>query len=251
MNPYSNNPRTVTFNTAINAGDKIDVILSSVRPFGQKPSYDENQRKAIETWFFVAKRVILFNLPEDTKNMQRPGLSYVGPNTNPPTIKQMLVSVIGLNDEEVVAIVNSDIMLSQAIGKIPIVALSNSLGRAWACVSSRQTLDKRTGIVSPPSDNGLDFFCSTVRIWRDVEAKIPGVLAIGRPVWDNWVNSFFRGYIDPAKYFDITSWKAIIHTDHDEHFRFTDDTNRLVGEAASTLVGKPGGMPSRVLKLIS
>ena len=250
MNPYASPPRTVTVDDQ-KVGDKIDVILSSVRPFGQDAAYDELQKLAINSWFIVAKNVVLFNMPEDTGNWQRPGIIYVNPDRNPPTIKQMLEYAKTRNEEDIVAIVNSDIVLSPAVAKIPRVAQANSLGRAWACTSLRQTLDPETMLVSGPADYGLDFFCSTVRIWNDVAKAVPGVLTIGRSIWDNWINTFLCQYIDRSKYFDITPWKCVIHPKHDGHFRLEHENQKAVDEAAQYMVGKVSRLPPRKLNLIT
>ena len=247
-NPYS--PSTGTFITSQEkvTENKIDCILSSVRPFGQSPDYDRLQTQAIDSWFAVSKTVNLFNLQEDTNNLERTGLIYVGPDRNPPSFKFMLDSLKDRNPGEVVAIVNSDIVLGAPIGLIPKAVMLNSMGRAWACTSERHGIDPQNPGVSPPKDKGLDFFCSTVRIWNDVAQKIPGALTIGRPIWDNWLNSFFRVYINQSRYFDITPWVAVFHPKHEEHFRLMVNDDGGI-EAACKTITHPGGLPKLQLNL--
>lgn len=249
-NPYSSSPGTFVTGQEKITENKIDCILSSIRPFGQNPGYDELQRKALDSWFAVSRTVVLFNLPEDTGNIQRSGLLYVGPDKNPPSIKHMLATLKDRQEEEIVALVNSDIVLGPEVGKIPKVVLANSLGRAWACTSYRYVIDPEVPEwLGSPVDKGLDFFCSTVRIWNDVARQIPGVLTVGRPVWDNWMNSFFHMYINASKYFDITPWVCVLHPRHEEHFRLLATDEGGVEAACKTII-HPGGLPRLKLNLL-
>jgi len=247
MNPYSQNVKTVTFNTEKVVENKLDVIISSVRPFSQNSEYAVLQTNAINSWFNVAKRVVLFNLPEDTNNLQRQGLVYVGPESNPPSIRQMLSYCKLLNIEEIVALVNADVILAPRLAKLPAAVYAHSFGRAWACVSRRMVLDTKTGAVTPPDDWGLDFFCSTVRIWNDVAIAIPGVLTFGRVIWDNWTNSFLKGYIDSTKYFDLSNWQCIIHPIHGEHFRLQHDNPQQIDSLARSLTHN--GLPRKQINI--
>jgi len=245
-NPYSpDSPRTISLRTERESPEKLDAILSSWRPVGQNPSYDEHQRTALESWFAVSRSVVLFNLPSDTGNIQRPGLIYVGPNSNPPSIKEMLGYLKASDNEKVVALVNSDIILTRDIAKIPLAAQRASLGLAWTCLSLRQVIDPNMTTISPPNDYGLDFFCSPARIWKDVADKIPGVLTFGRIVWDNFLNSLLSNYIDKSKRFDITDWKAVLHPQHDDHFRLGNPPG--VDEIVKNISG--GGIPALKIKL--
>lgn len=248
-NPYVSTARTITVDRQKVVDSKIDVILSSVRPFSQNAEYAKHQRNALDSWFSVARQVILFNLPEDTGNYNRPGLIYVGPEANPPPIKQMLSLLRDRNEDDIVALVNADIILGPEVGKIPIAVLNNSLGRAWACVSGRRTLNTKDGTISTGmTDNGLDFFCSTVRIWNDVAKQIPGVFTFGRAAWDNWLNSFLHTYIDKSKYWDLTPWGCVIHPVHGEHFRLPTKDEESFSSAVKSIV-HPGGFPTRKLNL--
>jgi hypothetical protein len=247
MNPYSQNVKTVTFNTEKVVENKLDAIISSVRPFSQNAEYAQMQINAIDSWFDVSKKVVLFNLPEDTGNLQRQGLIYVGPESNPPSIKQMLSYCNGLNVDDIVALVNADIMLAPRLAKLPKAVMANSFGRAWACLSRRCVLDTKTDKITPPDDFGLDFFCSTVRIWNDVAKAIPGVLTFGRVVWDNWMNSFLKGYIDQTKYFDLTNWQCVIHPIHGEHFRLNHDNPEKIDSLARSLTHS--GMPRKKINI--
>jgi hypothetical protein len=247
MNPYSQNVKTVTFNTEKVVENKLDAIISSVRPFSQNPEYAQMQTDAIDSWLDVAKKVILFNLPEDTNFLNRQGLVYVGPDGNPPSIKQMLSYCKNLGVDEIVALVNADILLAPRLAKLPKAVMNNSFGRAWACVSLRQVLDTKTDKITPPNDWGLDFFCSTVRIWNDVAEKIPGVLTFGKIVWDNWMNSFLKGYIDQTKYIDLSNWQCIIHPIHGEHFRLQHNNPKEIDSLARSLTHN--GLPKKQISI--
>ena len=248
-NPFSGAARTITVNSERAYDTKLDRILSSARPYKEGTSYTAHQKLALASQLKVAKTVVLFNLPEEVDNPQQPGLVLVGPNQNPPTIRQLLEYLAVANDDEVVAIVNSDIILTKDFAKITEAAARASLGRAWACTSFRQCYIPETGELLPPTDYGLDIFCSTVRIWRDVAKAIPGVLTIGKPLWDNWLNSFLHTYIDRNKYFDITDWKCVLHAPHDDRNHSISTEEQPLFSAAAQTITHPGGLPTRKLPL--
>lgn len=249
-NPYSPGPRTVTFDQQKVVDGKLDAIISSVRPFGQSPSYDILQKEALKSWAQVSRTIILFNLPTDLGDFQQPGILFANPDKNPPSIKYMLDYLKTHNQEEIVALVNSDVVLGPQVGQIPKVALVNSLGLAWACTSERYMTDpQRPGFLGAPIDKGLDFFCTTVRIWTYVAENIPGVLTIGRPIWDTWLNSYWRMHIDPSRYFDITPWICVFHPTHEEHFRLQVTDDGGVEAVVQNMPG-PGGLPRRKLSLL-
>ena len=242
MNPCNSAARTITISQPA-VPDKLDYILSSVRPFSQDSDYAKLQEQAIISWAPIARNIVFFNLRGDLSGIaQANGITLVGPESDPPSIKQMLLWLSTKHPDASAAIVNSDIILTPDAGKIPAMALQNSLGRAWACTSFRRSLDTKTGVISKPEDYGLDFFCATIRIWNDVALKVPGVLTIGRPVWDNWLNGFLKLYIDKSKYIDITDWRCVIHPKHENHFRLGNVTGPVELPAAH-------GLPTRKLPI--
>jgi len=246
-------PRITTFRDTKDYATKIDAIISSVRPFREDEQYAALQKKAIESWPAVAKRIILFNQPEDLNGWTAPGVFCVMPDQNPPQIKQMIACAKDLEPQYIVAICNADITLTAPIAKIPKAVFEHKLVTSWGCTSLRYTFDPANplgfqastpALLARPPDYGLDFFCAPARIWQMCLAEVSGVLTLGRSPWDNWVNGWFRGRVDPARYFDITEWRCVFHPKHGRgRLEPLPPLPQLEVAAALSHAPHPGGVP--------
>jgi hypothetical protein len=247
-------PIKTNFRDTIDYPNKIDLIVSSVRPFREDEKYAALQKAAILSWGPVANRIILFNQPEDLGGWTAPGVFCVMPDANPPPIRQLLSVVKDLEPQMTVAIVNADITLAAPIAKIPRCAFEHRLSLSWACCSLRYTFDSdgKLGIaaatpplLSNPKDYGLDFFCAPARIWQECLKELPGVLTLARSPWDNWVNGWLRGRVDASRYFDITEWRAVFHPKHARDGRAEPLPPLPADEVAKALsvAPHPGGVP--------
>jgi hypothetical protein len=242
------------FRDTIDYPNKIDLIVSSVRPFRQDEKYAALQKAAILSWGPVAKRIVLFNQPEDLDGWVAPGTICVMPDQNPPQIKQLIAFTADLEPQVTVAIVNADIVLGPEAAKIPQAAYDHKLAVSWGCCSLRYTFDfdnvlgtkaSTHPLLMYPKDYGLDFFCAPARIWQECLKEVPGVLTLGRSPWDNWINGWFRGRVDASRYFDITEWRAVFHPKHAREGREEPLPPLPAEEIAAALshAPHPGGVP--------
>jgi hypothetical protein len=194
--------------------DKIDVIMSSVRPFGEDKDYAALQRKAIKGWAHFTTEVVLFSEPTDVEGLDVP-ITFEVPSSNPPTIKEMIeYAVKNYSEHTVVAICNSDITLTDGVLRIKSCAKENSLSSTWAATSLRHEYEKDDLASAKVEGMGLDFFVATVNVWQHMIKEIPPYMTLGRQQWDTFVNTWFRRRVQANKYFNITDWKCVYHPKH-------------------------------------
>ena len=183
---------------------KLKAILSSAAPFNGS-AYDDLQRQAIRSWREVADSTILFNNPEDIGEASM----CIEPRENPPCVHQMLTAAYKLfKEEDVIALVNSDIVLTPETSRILQVAERQHLGRGWACTSFRWEDGQVRG-------QGLDFFAMTMPVVVQVLRDCPRFMTVGRTLWDNWLNGWLRCHLPSQRFFNITDWKCVHHPLHD------------------------------------
>jgi len=130
--------------------------------------------------------------------------------TSPPTIREMLSRAMErMKPESVIAIVNSDIVLTDGILKAIDTAQSHNLGRSWAATSFRYE-----GEPAEVRGQGLDVFVLSAGVLPHIITQIPSFLTIGRPLWDNWMNGWLKQNLRPTHYFDMTPWQCVFHPVH-------------------------------------
>jgi hypothetical protein len=196
------------------ATDKIDVILSSVRPFYEDKDYAAIQRKAINGWEKCATEIVLFSETADVDGLTVP-VTFEIPSDNPPTIKEMVeYAVKHYSEHTVVAICNSDITLGEGVLRIKACAKENNLSTTWAATSLRHEYDKDDLATAAVEGMGLDFFVATVNVWQHMINEIPPFMTIGQQQWDTFVNTWFRRRVQTNKYFNVTDWKCVYHPKH-------------------------------------
>jgi hypothetical protein len=160
---------------------------------------------------------------------------------NPPTIKTIIRSIRRMNGvDNTIAIVNSDIQLSKD-AVCGCDDLANKHGRIWAATSFRHE-DRGYGLVV--QDQGLDFFATTEEVWRRIEEDIPDFLTLGRGLWDNWMNGWFRKNLPAHRYYDLTPLRCVIHPTHDrEPGRLSAYTEDQAHQVLTHPKIKCGGIP--------
>jgi hypothetical protein len=169
----------------------------------------------------------LFNKPEDCP--VKGNLIFIDSPSNPPTVKKM-VEIVGHPSvrNDVFAVVNSDIQLSRD-AVLSCNDLNKKHGAIWAATSFRHE-DRGHGLVV--QDQGLDFFATTGEVWGRIHNDIPDFLTIGRGLWDNWMNGWFRKNLPPHRYYDLTPLRCVIHPTHDREpgrlSAYTEDQARQV-----------------------
>ncbi len=225
-------------------------ILSSFKPL-RNDKYSDYQLDALKSWQENDFDVYLFNSLPDLEQCQpkRP-YGLVVPESNPPSIKEMLkwYSPDRANaGDGVVAIINSDIRLSEDAPKV--LKMAEQMGRNWAATSFRHEFepDRYNGVV----DMGLDFFVMSKAMAARLANDIPDFLTLGRGGWDNYVNGWLRHNLMPQRYFDITDWGIVLHPKHDRQDgrlsgytkeqtdRFLNDTNIQAGGIPNIKYLKP------------
>jgi len=195
--------------------DKIPLIISSVRPFFKNSAYTKMQKDALVSWNKISDKTYLFNDVTDLEGFNDVPVFTEIPSKNPPTIKEMIkFAASNFSDDTVMALVNSDIVLTGNIRSVYHCVQNNKLGKAWAATSQRYEFAEADMSDAQVVDMGLDFFIAPINVWKHMIADIPEYLTIGRNMWDTWVNTWLRQRVSSTKYFDITDWKAVMHPKH-------------------------------------
>lgn len=205
----------------------IEYILSSVRPFQQNRQYADLQLAAIESWEKLGSNIVLFNSSRDCWVKENDQIRYAQPKDNPPTINEMMAWSLDKGCAETpIAIVNSDIVLGKDINLISQLVKDYQMTRNWAATSFRYTYEPEVGLKSAHrevTDFGLDIFIAPRRIWEVIYRDLPSLgatkLTIGRILWDNVVNAYFRERIPSNRYIDLTPWKVVFHPRHGDRGR--------------------------------
>ncbi len=218
-------------------------IISSIKPLIDDDFYSKCQRNAVSSWDGIGG-TFLFNNPDDlrTRDFGFHGIC-VKPTSNPPTIKEMLDWYSpdkGRSDDGILILVNGDIVLSKDTWKIH--NINEMCGRIWAATSFRHEFDgdKKNGVV----DEGLDFFCMTKAMAARVASDIPDFLTLGRGLWDNWMNAWFRRNLPPQRYFDLTDWEIVHHPKHERvDGRLSGYTQEQTDQVLKHPKILPGGIP--------
>jgi hypothetical protein len=213
----------------------IDYILSSWRPFQQSEAYAKLQYDAMGSWLNLGAKVVLFNHPNEVDYVHS-RLSVVAPKSSPPTIFSMLEwGNENSGQDSVIAIVNSDIVLSPEINLVTEAVEERSMTRSWAATSFRYSFLPKKGIDSAwrdPSDQGLDIFIAPYRIWKMVHAEMKDLgaegLTLGRHLWDNVLNAYFRARLPTQRYINLTPWKVVFHPEHGERGRHDPYSKRTI-----------------------
>lgn len=190
------------------AADKLPIIVSSAREFCGV-DYDNLQRLAITSWRDVASIRMMLN---DSEEIESFGDAFYHPLVSPPTIKELIDVAID-NSDSIIAIVNSDIILTKDILKIFDVTKGGRLGRAWAATSFRWEKDgnKELGVIG----QGLDCFIMTSHVAKYVLRDLPPFITIGRGMWDSWLCGWLRRNLAESRFFNMTPWKCVIHNIHE------------------------------------
>jgi hypothetical protein len=211
------------------------IILSSVKPLcGDR--YSELQGYAIDSWKKISDGVVLFNKPEDFSNSS--GVRYLPSSSNPPKLKEILA--FAKTQDAPLVIVNSDIQLSKE-SYCAVHDLYKKHGMIWGATSFRHE-DRGHGLVV--QDLGLDFFAATGEVWKRAYDDIPDFLTLGRGLWDNWMNGWFRKNLPPHRYYDLTPLRCVIHPTHDrEPGRLSAYTEEQARQVLTHPKIKCGGIP--------
>ncbi len=224
---------------------RFSAILSSVRPFCDD-GYTACQQKAIASWEQVCDKVVLFNKPEEAGGLIP---AVFVESSSPPNIKEMLQwAHDNIPEDGVIAIVNSDIVLSRWILRCIEIANKRNLNMGWAATSRRW----EEGVNGHELKGwGLDIFILTPRIITHILRDVPDYMTIGRVLWDNWLNGWLRAHIRSSHYFDITSWKCVFHPNHERpNGRVGGDFTQYTDEQVKAIYSRGniscGGMPPTI-----
>lgn len=183
---------------------RFSAIISSVKPF-KDDAYTQLQKTAIASWLPLADHVFLFNHRDEVGDLVP--VHLIHPTQSPPTIKQMLNDT---SREGVIAIVNSDIVLTPDVLHCLDVVHDKNMGRTWAATSFRYEGE-------PPDvkGQGLDIFVLGPGVVPHILRDIPDFMTIGRIMWDSWINGWLRRNLKSSHYFDMTPWKCVFHPEHE------------------------------------
>jgi hypothetical protein len=217
--------------------DEIVNIISSYRPFdGCSPEIWENQITANRSWMNAvgsektpknqfssdkafenpvgtSERIFYFN--ERDQRMSSAKTVFLPFRSKPP-IKTMARFAAGLGGWT--ALINADIILTLNFRRVEL-ELNNKL--AACAVSRRFTLVRTTGpIIADYSnaritDNGVDFFAATPKVWEKVAADMPPEFLLGKTAWDRYLVNFFMLHFGNYCY-DLTDSKICLHPLHED-----------------------------------
>lgn len=179
--------------------------------------YFRNQKFAVESWNKVAEAIVFFGPRQE--HLASPITRFL-PSEDFPK----LVDVVDFCADQPVwcAIVNSDIWIHQALGKIE---QKLNAKRAVAASSFRWNFDPAVG-VNPchHNDNGLDFFAAVPAAWAmlfeamqhspqgDIDS--PKHLRLGAGQWDSWCLGAFFHLFSTMGFYNLTDACVVRHPIH-------------------------------------
>lgn len=188
-------------------------IISSHRPHAQGGQFPINQIRAHQSWISVANRIIYFG-PEEAELKDSLGKTRFIGCEDFPEIR--LLASWASTQFDCVAIVNSDIVLTENVLKVPVMLAK---GMYKAAVSRRHHYDPQTfdlaSAVDNVKDRGRDIFIAAPVIWKDVAQNIPAAYRIGHQKWDAWVCDRWRDTYK-NKFMDFTYLRCVFHPNHEE-----------------------------------
>ena len=212
-------------------------LLSSYRPFtGCPDAIWENQTVANRSWLNAVaaektpknqfssdvafenpvgtqERIFYFN--ERDQRMSSAKTVFLPFKSKPP-VKTMAQFAAGLGGWS--ALVNADIILTLNFRRVE-RELNNKL--AACAVSRRFTVIRTTGPIiadysaARVTDNGVDFFAATPKVWERVAADMPPKFLFGKKYFDAWLVNYFMLNFGNFCY-DFTDSKICLHPLHED-----------------------------------
>jgi hypothetical protein len=193
-------------------------LISSFRNFvACSESYWNNQATANRSWQIVVTdandRIFYFNERETRMNSAK---TVFLPHKSKPTIRSMAGFAAGLGDWS--ALVNADIILTRNFRRVENELMKR---QAVCAVSRRFTLIRTTGPIIDDysnariTDNGIDFFAATPRVWKQVADNIPLEFLFGKVMWSTWLVNYFM--LNWGNFcYDLTDSKICLHPLHED-----------------------------------
>lgn len=132
-----------------------------------------------------------------------------------PTIKHIAHLASEINGGRYVAVINSDIVVTE-----PILEVEKKLKELTIpCATSYRyefdpTAPDLSGAVRYKTDRGMDIFVALPHVWKMVADRIPDDLRIGHNRWDSWMCGFFCHNFGFG-FRQFTDYKCIFHPRHD------------------------------------
>jgi hypothetical protein len=221
------------------------LIVSSFKPANKcTDDYLNQQKLALDSWLSLKAAIILLNEKEDVP-FAPPEIVFRDPRLEPPPVHDIIGAgldyIKNLKDESVIiAIVNSDIILTQDFNKV--LLLTDKHGNNWAASSRRYHYTKDMA-KAEIKDWGIDTFAASARVWKMVHADMKKYnadkLRIGKTIWDSWLSGYFVASIISSKYISLSDLKCVFHKEH----TISGDNHNLPADCANVIeVG--AGYPS-------
>ena len=216
-------------------------IISTVKPT-HSPS--THVLRALESWEGVTEQITFFNIenaipwrPSKTK------IKWAIPQKDPPQLIQLIAEAAQHKDDEVVAIVNSDILLDRKVLNInKLKALQK--WRKWAATSPRWTYEGDNVNNAKIIDYGIDIFVAPGLVWQAMFEECPPFLRMGCILWDNWVNCWLKANIEET-YVNMRPWRCVFHPVHEEG----QQQNPYTKEEVDSLQFTHNGFPAREFRI--
>lgn len=218
---------------------KLNAIVTSINR-DCSPERLAHQRMCVTKMAEVADHVIVLNDP-DGLGFALANAVFVVPESNPPTVKEMLGLGLVTTRSSIIAIANSDIEIEPEV--LGVLDVGKRIGQTWAATSFRYEYD--TDKASAKVEGyGLDLFVMTGRVGLALYDNVPQFLTVGRSMWDNWMNGWLRKHMQHTKYFDLTPWRVVFHARHErEAGRLSNYTDEQVAACLHDV--SCGGIPKQ------
>jgi hypothetical protein len=220
---------------------KFKAIISTVKPSLVPPDYVTNALNSWEDW---TENITLFNIegaipwrPTKTR------LRWAIPTKDPPQLIQLIAEAAQYGKDDIIAIVNSDILLGQGITNIHRLVRLQKWTR-WAATSPRWTYTSERLQDAQVTDYGIDIFVAPGNVWSAAFDECPEFLRMGCILWDNWMNCWFLKNINET-YVNMRGWKCVYHPKHDE----PRNPNIYTEEEVNSLQFTHNGFPPREFRI--
>ncbi len=220
---------------------RFKAIISTVKPT-TTPS--KHVWDALDSWETLTDNITLFNIENAIPwRPTRTSLRWAIPKKDPPQLIQLVAEAAQYGPDDIVAIINSDIILGQTITKLQRLVMLQKWTK-WAATSPRWTYTSERFQDARVTDWGIDIFIAPGQVWNAVFDECPDFLRMGCILWDNWLNCWFLKNIDQT-YVNMRGWKCVYHPRHDEQRH----PNIYTEEEVNSLQFTHNGFPPREFRI--
>ena len=182
------------------------IALTSCRPMGSNPEYDNNQFNAWASWQTAFSQIVYFN--ETQSELQSDNTLFIKSEPFPHLWKFVEWAAW---QSDWCCVINADIVIA---GNWVHALRAVQVKRALCFTSWRYEFTPQSGFNGARVvDCGIDIFAASPEMWKMVFQHIPENIRIGCQQWDSWMLGAF-GEIAANRFVAVTNHKCVFHPKH-------------------------------------